>query len=286
MPPVMPQDVAGGAKQWRGRLEDAELIEREFPALASALARPESRRQVMRMMAASVALGGLGGCSDPSSPDGHLVPAVNQAADIVPGLPNRFATAMTDGGAATGIVVTQQMGRPIKVEGNSAHPASLGATSIHGQAILLDFYDPDRSAGGDAGRPAVDLAGAAGRHARPAGAAGAEPGGGVAHPHRAAGVAHPGGGCGGAGEGVSKGALGAVGAGVARPSAARGAAGVWTGAGVAAAGGGRGCRAGAGQRSHQFGAGAFCGMRAISRRGAIRCAAGCHASMRQSRRRR
>ena len=52
-----------------------------------------------------------------------------------------------DGGTAAGIVVTHQMGRPIKVEGNPAHPASLGATSIHGQALILDYYDPDRAAG-------------------------------------------------------------------------------------------------------------------------------------------
>ena len=138
--------VSGGPRQWRGRLEDAELMAREFPALAQSLARPESRRNVLRLMAASMALGGLAGC-DPSAPDGQYVPAVNQAADIVPGLPNRFATALPDGGAGAGIVVTHDMGRPVKVEGNPAHPGSLGATSIHGQSVLLDFYDPDRAAG-------------------------------------------------------------------------------------------------------------------------------------------
>ena len=134
-------------RQWRGRPEDAAELARAYPALAGALARPESRRHVLRLMAASMALGGLGGCDDPSTPDGHLVPAVNQAADIVPGVPNHYATALLDGGTAAGIVVTQDMGRPVKVEGNPLHPASLGATSIHGQALILDFYDPDRSSG-------------------------------------------------------------------------------------------------------------------------------------------
>ena len=142
MPPL-----SDAPRQWRGRLEDAERMAREFPALAGALARPETRRQVLRMMAASMALGGLAGCDDPSHPDGQYVPAVNQAADIVPGVPNHYATALLDGGTAAGIVVRQDMGRPVKIEGNPAHPASMGSTSIHGQAILLDFYDPDRASG-------------------------------------------------------------------------------------------------------------------------------------------
>jgi molybdopterin-containing oxidoreductase family iron-sulfur binding subunit len=141
MPPVTRQP-----NQWRGRLEDAEVMAQEFPALAQVLARPESRRRVLRLMAASMALGGLTGC-DPSAPDEKYVVAVNQAAGIVPGVPNQYATALLDGGTAAGIVVVQRMGRPIKVEGNPGHPASLGATSIHGQSVLLDFYDPDRSSG-------------------------------------------------------------------------------------------------------------------------------------------
>jgi hypothetical protein len=59
MPPV--------TRQWRGRLEDAALMAREFPALASALGRPESRRRVLRMMAASMALGGIVGCGPSDS---------------------------------------------------------------------------------------------------------------------------------------------------------------------------------------------------------------------------
>ena len=48
-------------------------------------------------------------------------------------------------GYATGVVVKHQMGRPIKVEGNPRHPASLGAADVFAQAQVLDFYDPDRA---------------------------------------------------------------------------------------------------------------------------------------------
>ena len=44
-----------------------------------------------------------------------------------------------------GVLVKSHMGRPINLEGNPAHPASLGAVDIFGQATILTLYDPDRS---------------------------------------------------------------------------------------------------------------------------------------------
>ena len=225
---------------------------REYPALASALGRPELRRHVLRLMAASMALGGLGGC-DPSTPDGTYVPAVTQAPDIVPGVPNRYATALLDGGAAAGIVVTQEMGRPIKVEGNPAHPASLGATSIHGQALILDFYDPDRSCGLMHG-PGRRLAGPG---AEPAGAArSSQPTrDGLSHSHRRGRVAHSGRRDRWPAAALSGGALAPVGAGVARRRPARHGTRLRSAARPAAARRRRGRDPGTGQRSDQRRAG-------------------------------
>ena len=56
-----------------------------------------------------------------------------------------FATAMPFAGYAMGLLVESHMGRPVKVEGNAQHPASLGATDAIAQASVLTVYDPDRS---------------------------------------------------------------------------------------------------------------------------------------------
>jgi MoCo/4Fe-4S cofactor protein with predicted Tat translocation signal len=117
----------------------------EFPQLAAALANKQSRRQVLKLMAAAFAMSGLDGC-DVGAPGGRLIPPVRSPPNIIPGLPNYYSTAHVTDGYATGIIVTHQMGRPIKVEGNPRHPASLGATDARSQAQVLEFYDPDRSA--------------------------------------------------------------------------------------------------------------------------------------------
>jgi MoCo/4Fe-4S cofactor protein with predicted Tat translocation signal len=139
-------------RQWRGldRLaRDPAFVARasaEFPQLAAALAAPRDRRSVLKLMAAGLALAGLSGCDD-GAPDGVLIPPVLPPDNAVAAGSRMFATASVLGGYANGILVRHDNGRPIKVEGNPLHPASLGGTSAIGQAEILGFYDPDRSRG-------------------------------------------------------------------------------------------------------------------------------------------
>ena len=62
-----------------------------------------------------------------------------------PGLPLRFATALPLNGYGRGVIVTSVAGRPIKIDGNPRHPASLGSTDVFAEAAVLSLYDPDRS---------------------------------------------------------------------------------------------------------------------------------------------
>ena len=101
-----------------------------------------SRRRFLSLMAGSMALAGLTGCTrQPAEP---IMPYVEQPANVGPGKPKYYATAVPVGGVAEGVIVESHLGRPTKIEGNPDHPASLGATSVLSQACLMDLYDADR----------------------------------------------------------------------------------------------------------------------------------------------
>ncbi|HTM06821.1 MAG TPA: TAT-variant-translocated molybdopterin oxidoreductase [Verrucomicrobiae bacterium] len=140
-----------GERYWRGLEELAgndafeELLRKEFPQQTSAWANGLDRRDFLKLMGASLALAGLGGCGRAAPPDEKIVPYVKQPEGWVPGKPLFYATAFTHNGAATGLLVRSHEGRPVKIEGNPAHPDSLGATDAFAQASILTLYDPDRS---------------------------------------------------------------------------------------------------------------------------------------------
>jgi molybdopterin-containing oxidoreductase family iron-sulfur binding subunit len=75
----------------------------------------------------------------------RVVPYVKQPEGVIPGKPLFFATAIPLGGYARGLIAESHLGRPTKLEGNPAHPASLGATDAVTQAAIFNLYDPDRS---------------------------------------------------------------------------------------------------------------------------------------------
>ena len=138
-----------GRNYWRTLEELAEtpefaaVVEREVPRFRDVLGGFD-RRRFLQLMAASMALGGLSACGPEPNPR-QLLPYVEQPPGIVPGRSRYYATATTLDGYATGVLVAHQMARPVKVEGNPDHPASLGAASGIMQATILALYDPRRA---------------------------------------------------------------------------------------------------------------------------------------------
>jgi MoCo/4Fe-4S cofactor protein with predicted Tat translocation signal len=139
-----------GKQYWRtleelaGDPEFTELLHREFPRQApSEWDDGVDRRDFLKLMAASLAFAGLGGCG--RTPEQVVVPYVKQPEGLTLGRPQFYATAMPFGADAIGLLVESHEGRPTKIEGNPDHPSSLGASNVFAQASVLNLYDPDRA---------------------------------------------------------------------------------------------------------------------------------------------
>ena len=119
------------------------LLGDEFPPGATQWAAGLDRRDFVRLMGASLALGGMSGCARRAAE--RIVPYVTPPENLLPGGAKFYATAIPVEGFGRGILVESNLGRPTKIEGNPEHPESLGATDAITQAAILSLYDPDRS---------------------------------------------------------------------------------------------------------------------------------------------
>lgn len=155
---------AVGDSYWRsvdqldGNPEFDQYLQREFPQAASEFPEGVSRRRWLKLMSASLALGGAAGCR--YGPN-EIAALVVRPPNTVPGVPKQYATNFELAGRAVQLLVSNVDGRPIKIEGNPEHPlmkasepndlsggkarfASAG-TDVYSQGCILGLYDPDRS---------------------------------------------------------------------------------------------------------------------------------------------
>ena len=72
------------------------------------------------------------------------IPYAIKPEDIVPGVPNYYASTFVDGGDYCPIVIKTRDGRPIKIEGNEMSSITYGGTSARVQASVLNLYDKAR----------------------------------------------------------------------------------------------------------------------------------------------
>jgi MoCo/4Fe-4S cofactor protein with predicted Tat translocation signal len=149
IPPSCPVPDTG-PKYWRSldQLADTpefrQWAEREFPAGASELTDPVTRRTFVKIMSASFLLAGFGltGCRRPVE---NIYPFSKMPEGYVHGVAKFFATAMPTRNSAVPLLVKSNDGRPTKLEGNPNHPDSNGSTDGYTQASILNLYDPDRA---------------------------------------------------------------------------------------------------------------------------------------------
>ena len=81
------------------------------------------------------------------SPTGKVLPYLQKPEEVTPGLATFYASTCGACSAGCGILLKTRDGRPIKVEGNDAHPWSRGGVCAVGQASVLSLYDAARARG-------------------------------------------------------------------------------------------------------------------------------------------
>ena len=152
------QDYWRSLSELEGTAEFEQFMHREFPQAASEFPEGVSRRRWLKLMSASLALGGAAGCRyGPEQIAAFVVRPVN----TIPGIPKVYATNFQLADRAVHAVISNYEGRPLKVDGNADHPvmratepndlsggdkqrfASAGS-DVFTQACILGLYDPDR----------------------------------------------------------------------------------------------------------------------------------------------
>ncbi len=104
-----------------------------------------SRRDFLKMMGFSV--GAVALVSSCQMPVRKAIPLLNRPQELIPGVPNYYASTFYDGNEYCSILVKTRESRPIKIEGNELSPVSQRGTTARVQASVLNLYDDERLKG-------------------------------------------------------------------------------------------------------------------------------------------
>ena len=139
---------SGGPTFWRHPADlddDASSDEDDLMEFSPGDSEPPSgasRRQFLQLMGAAMAMAGLSGCRRPEQ---KILPYSRKPEEVIPGIPQHYATGMPFRDVLRPVLVESHEGRPTKIEGNGEHPVGQTGTSGFEQASVLNLYDPDRS---------------------------------------------------------------------------------------------------------------------------------------------
>ncbi|WP_336716681.1 TAT-variant-translocated molybdopterin oxidoreductase [Chryseobacterium mucoviscidosis] len=99
-----------------------------------------SRRDFLKLLGFSTAAVTLAACEAPVI---KTIPYVVKPHEIIPGIPNYYASTYFDGFDFASVLVKTREGRPIKIEPNPV-AGDLGKTNARAQASVLSLYDNDK----------------------------------------------------------------------------------------------------------------------------------------------
>ena len=98
------------------------------------------RRDFLKLLGVGAGAAAVG-CSDERR---RIYPYVVPARDQLPGVARWYATVCRECAAGCGVHARVREGRPVKLEGNPAHPVNRGALCARGQGALLRLYGTRR----------------------------------------------------------------------------------------------------------------------------------------------
>ena len=164
----------GQKKYWKGLEElnntpaHQEVVANEFPESLpfadvsdSLMNATTPRRDFLKYLGFSTAAAMLAASCE--LPVRKAIPYAIKPEDIVPGVPNYYASSYVDGGDYCSIIIKTRDGRPIKIEGNELSSITRGGTSARVQASVLSLYDKARLRQPHADGKPVDMFGAVDR---------------------------------------------------------------------------------------------------------------------------
>lgn len=103
-----------------------------------------SRRDFLKFLGFGMAAATLAACESPVK---KSIPYLVKPEEIIPGIPNYYASTFFDGHDYASVLVKTREGRPIKIDGNNLSSINKGTTHARVQASVLGLYDTARISG-------------------------------------------------------------------------------------------------------------------------------------------
>jgi molybdopterin-containing oxidoreductase family iron-sulfur binding subunit len=101
-----------------------------------------SRRDFLKVMGFSIAAVSLTACEAPVK---HAIPYLTAPEEVIPTIPNYYASTFIEGGEASPVVIKTREGRPIFADGNAFSPLSKGKVNARISASVLGLYDNEKA---------------------------------------------------------------------------------------------------------------------------------------------